>query len=72
MRPTKRRVVETPLECKLGPMAHGPGALSMGLSWELTGLLLHLFWDHKKTELRGNKMSVERPINARVDKRKAG
>lgn len=64
--------MEAPLECKLGPMARGPGALSMGLGWELIGLLLHLFWDHEKTELRGNKMSVESPINERVDKRKAG
>lgn len=44
----------------------------MGLGWELIGLLMQLFWGHKKTELTGNKMSMERPINERVDKSSTG
>lgn len=72
MRPTKRRLVEAPVECKLGPLACGPGALSMGLGWKLIGLLLQLFWGHEKTELRGNKMSVESPTNEKLDKRSVG
>lgn len=72
MRSTKRRLVEAFLECKLSPLACGPGALSMGHNWELIGLLMQFFWGHKKTELRGIKVSVERPINERVDKSSTG
>jgi hypothetical protein len=44
----------------------------MGLGWEITGLLVQLFWGHGKTELRGHKMLVESPIDESVDKRSAG
>lgn len=40
--------MEVPLECKLGPLACGPPALSMDYCWQLIGFLLQLFWGCKE------------------------